>query len=1191
MSKRTVSLAALVCVAASLAFSQTSYVFEVPGPNTSTTQIFGEGDNDFSRFLGPKDALAGATQVLAMPNGSGFYIVSPTAIQSASPSLNNLTTLSGITGTITAARLTGDGKYLVVLADHFYIITTANNAVATADNAIPFGGSAIDFAISPDSQIIWILGSVGQGSQSAIAAVSPSTLQPSQSQLLSYPATSMTLSPLGLLYVVYAADKVDEIDPATLSVTPSGHMSVPSGEVSGRLHFTPDGATAYSSNTGTCTFTNCFTTFQLNVASHSFTGVPFDPNNPAPFFDNIFVAGNNQIFGFTSSAGSTVPKLWDITSSPFSIAPTALALGIPLSIIQSVAISDERPTPRYLYILDSDLNRPLLRVGLTDGTIVPSTAAVGQALSFASIPAQAGSGTSFVTLNTTQTVAPGATSAALIAYATDSLGRPVYNQQVCFSTDASTGLLIASPSQTTNSHGGVQTYLTAPSAQGAYHVTLGFGPCGSASTFSTYTINVGTTSGQPTSSQISIYTGNGQLIRQFTSALQPLTVKILNLDGSPIAGAPVVFTLTGGPGIFSNLSVSNSSSVTATTDENGYASTGFTGGTVPQGLSFQATTVTATSDYGSVNFIETTQNASVDDPAGKPIFNTNNVSRFDLAQGQVIPALFTARTLSEKPPQSNVPIPNVGIRLADSSSATLAPSSVVACQGSSLGDDQGVSRCNVVGVCQPAGTSFPVTASVQASVGEAAFFPIVVTLTQGTASQLTIKSPDPQTGSPGNTFTLIALITDGCGQPVSDVPVTWSFTGSNSTGSSLYAASTASSPSGTVSAQVTLGNTPGSVQVQLSAGTVATAIFHLTSQLGVSSIAPVTPIPPAAIVNTAFGAVTFVVRASSGLPVANIPISFSLSGSGAAGATVNPASGTTNAQGLVQTNVVAGPTAGSIVVTASYATLTATVALTATLAGPQFTSSSFTNAASGSVGMTPCGLVTVRGSGLLSGVQGIVSGVNLFGPLPTTLAGVSITVQQGSNNIQVPIQQVASDQSGQRVTFQAPCELTATSVLVPGSASVSITANGATTTVNNVLVFAVQPGLFTFTGSNSKQYGVVIREVDGSYVTPENQAHRGDKLYLLVTGIGQVTPAATTNSVGVGSQNANVPMLVFLNNTALNTLSTRYLFGSIGTYLVEFQVPADFPVGTDLNILPVATANNGNDFIVGNTTLMAGVAP
>ena len=158
----------------------------------------------------------------------------------------------------------------------------------------------------------------------------------------------------------------------------------------------------------------------------------FDPNSPVPFFDDILIAGNNNIYGFTSTPGPTGAKLWDITPSPFTITPTALALGIPISIIQSAVISDERPTPRYLYVLNSDPNRPLLRVGFNDNTIVPSTAAVGPVLSFASIPAQAGTAASFMTLNTTQNVVTGAAVAPLIAYATDGVGRPVFRQQVCF---------------------------------------------------------------------------------------------------------------------------------------------------------------------------------------------------------------------------------------------------------------------------------------------------------------------------------------------------------------------------------------------------------------------------------------------------------------------------------------------------------------------------------------------------------------------------------------------------------------------------------------------------------------------------------------------------------------------------------------------------------------------------------------
>ena len=222
------------------------------------------------------------------------------------------------------------------------------------------------------------------------------------------------------------------------------------------------------------------------------------------------------------------------------------------------------------------------------------------------------------------------------------------------------------------------------------------------------------------------------------------------------------------------------------------------------------------------------------------------------------------------------------------------------------------------------------------------------------------------------------------------------------------------------------------------------------------------------------------------------------------------------------------PTAGTIVVTATSSPFIATATLSSHLAGPDLTSSSFTNAASGSAGMTPCGLVTVSGTGVAPAVQGVVSGVSFFGSLPTTLAGLSISVQQGANNIPVPIQAVANDQSGQQANFQAPCELT------PGTATVVVTVNGVSSNPVSVPVFAVQPGIFTSPGSNGKQYGAVIRAVDGTYVTPSNPAQRGERCYMVVTGLGQVTPAATTNSAGTGAaQNMNVPMLVFLNGNAV----------------------------------------------------------
>jgi len=230
--------------------------------------------------------------------------------------------------------------------------------------------------------------------------------------------------------------------------------------------------------------------------------------------------------------------------------------------------------------------------------------------------------------------------------------------------------------------------------------------------------------------------------------------------------------------------------------------------------------------------------------------------------------------------------------------------------------------------------------------------------------------------------------------------------------------------------------------------------------------------------------------------------------------------------------------------------------------------------------MTPCGFVTVAGSGVASGVQGVVTAFSFFGAYPYSLAGISITV----NDIPVPIQAVANDPFGERVNFQAPCELTGS------SATVVVSVSGATTTVTGVPVFAVQPGIFTYTGPNNKVYGGVIREVDGTYVTAANPAHPGEKVYVVVTGLGQATPALITNSAGTGSQNVNLPTAVFLSGTGFPALSARYMFGWVGAYLIEFQIPKDSPTGPDQKLLVVETSPDGNDFLgVSNTVLLPAV--
>jgi uncharacterized protein (TIGR03437 family) len=141
-----------------------------------------------------------------------------------------------------------------------------------------------------------------------------------------------------------------------------------------------------------------------------------------------------------------------------------------------------------------------------------------------------------------------------------------------------------------------------------------------------------------------------------------------------------------------------------------------------------------------------------------------------------------------------------------------------------------------------------------------------------------------------------------------------------------------------------------------------------------------------------------------------------------------------------------------------------------------------------------------------------------------------------------------------------------------------------------VPVLQVQPGIFTYTGPNNKLYGAVIREVDGTYVTATNPAHQGEKVYVVTTGLGQTTPTLVTNSAGTGNQNVILPTAVFLSGRGIPALSARYMFGWVGAYLVEFQIPADSPTGPDQSLIVIETSTDGSTFLgVSNTVLLPAV--
>jgi len=1165
MVKRISFVTACAFLMASMAaLGQTSYVFQLPGQTSNSRAVVGWGDDNFSRTISSNNGPQSSFSIVPTPSGNKFYILAGNGIQSANATLTTFTPIAGITATVSSAAVSPDGKFLLVVADHLYVIDTSNDVIVSTDPGVPGGTSAAAVAFSRDSAKMWVLSNLNPGSY--LTPVNLATRAAGSPLVLPYVGTSVTLSPRGLLYVAFDANQVDEIDPATMGIT----AQIPVQALPGPLRFTPDGTTAYIPNRNVCS--SCYSLLKLTIATRTVQNWP--PNDGSvpipPVFDDVFIGGNSLVFALASNAST---KLWDVTSTPFAVVPSALGNaptpGLPINFVSSAAVSNERPSARFLYLFIPAASSPLIRWNLATGGIdqqIGASVQSGTSLTFAPIPPQTGA-TNFLRIDSVQTLGAGANS-TLSAQVLDSLGRPVFSVPACFTADSST-LTIANPSQVSNSDGWVQTAITAPALAGSYNVTLGVGPsCLSAPTASTtFAITVGGTTGGGTSPQFTIISGNGQLIRQTVAAPQPLTVKMTDASGAPVSGAQVDFAVAQGTGHVDVL--------TTSTDSDGLASTNFISGSVNSAVSFQSSTITATSALGAVTFVETVHNALPDEP-NQPSIRIATVPEggdLTIAQGGRLTGAITAQSTSLHVPQFNVPIPNIGLRLADPASPK-QPSPLASCDGSTLGDNLGVSRCDVVVGCLAAGTSFPQIATATIAAGEYGFSPLRITVTKGSPTLLTIVSGNNQSGNPGSFLNLTARVTDGCNQPSGNVPVTWSVIQGTGT---LQNVQSPTFNDGTTSARLVLGSSAGTVQVQVSAGGITPVVFTLTNRTVISGIGVVSGSGQSVNTGQAFpNPVVFVIRDASNNPVPGVVVSFSASGS----ATLGSTTATSNAQGQVQTTVTAGATPGTITVTASFSNFSASATLSSHLPGPEITVSSFKNAASLVGGLTPCGLITVTGNGLAPGVQGVLSGLSAFGPLPYSLGPVtSVTI----NNIPAPLQAVANQNGVQQINFQAPCELQA------GSATVVINVSGGSATVSNVPVFQVQPGIFTFAGPNNIAYGAAIRAVDGSYVTPSNPARRGETLYMVVTGLGQTTPPIVTNSAGSGIQTVAVPVVVGLSDRGVPVSTATYLFGSIGAYLVKFQVPTDSPIGPNQALAVAALTNNGTTYVFGNPVYLAAV--
>ena len=176
----------------------------------------------------------------------------------------------------------------------------------------------------------------------------------------------------------------------------------------------------------------------------------------------------------------------------------------------------------------------------------------------------------------------------------------------------------------------------------------------------------------------------------------------------------------------------------------------------------------------------------------------------------------------------------------------------------------------------------------------------------------------------------------------------------------------------------------------------------------------------------------------------------------------------------------------------------------------------------------------------------------------------AIAYKVSVNNIPAPISSVGNVNGQEQITLQVPCDVT------PGS-SVPVTVNigGGSSTVN-VPIQPASPGIFETTMSDAIRRAVAIRP-DGTFVSLENPARRGEVIRIYTTGLGLTSPAITTGSLGVPGIDSLVTgeVIVGLQNSGVRVVSARAAANLIGVYEVSFQVPDTAPVGNDL-VLSVA---------------------
>ena len=551
-------------------------------------------------------------------------------------------------------------------------------------------------------------------------------------------------------------------------------------------------------------------------------------------------------------------------------------------------------------------------------------------------------------------------------------------------------------------------------------------------------------------------------------------------------------------------------------------------------------------------------------------------------------------------------IANVSLALVPTSST--GPSVSCAPQaGAQAGAQPGIVLTNSSGTatCTPVFGGKIGTGQYDVVVGGilATYGPESLTVTAGPPAIISYVSGNNQTINPGTTapIALTALVTDLGKNPSDNADVTWTVSPAGS--ATLSSVVTVTPTTGIVSARVTdVGPGPITVTVALAGNTAVSYTFTINVNSMVTALQAISGNGQQAPTGAAFTDPLIVQVNDNGVALSGVTVTFTVT-SGSATVTSQPPSGSsttsacsgvtcgavTNSSGQAQVSVTAGSTAGPVVITASVSGLSQIFNLTVIPPGPTITAV-LNSAGFGRSPETasPCSLVTVYGTGLAPGIQGVA---DAYIAPQNQVDGVTATFA----SIAAPILYVANINGSESVSVQVPCNLTLSTTSASTPVPLVVTVNGLASTPYSVGVTEWSPGIFEFGDSDNQTRAVLIRP-DGSVASVTNPARLGETVRMFATGLGQTTPNLFTGEIdplAVDSSGQLVPsllpvtagILVGVNGGGVNVVGAEYAFFGVGVYEIDFVVPTNTTTGNNATLDIVVY--QGSSIVFGNASQIA----